>query len=95
VYVSQGAWKFTYLFVGNIIWFVPYGFMLPLLNGKLQFLLVAIYGLFLTILVEFTQFVTKRGVFELDDLILNTVGVIIGYGVYHITIGNKHRGKSK
>ena len=36
--------------------------------------------------IEFLQFITKRGYAEIDDVILNTMGVAIGFGVYRFLL---------
>lgn len=71
---------FIYLFVGNLIWFVPFGFLFPVLvkRGKQ----VILYGLLLSLLIEVCQFIFGTGVTEVEDLILNTAGTAIGYVVY-------------
>lgn len=68
---------FFYLFVGNIIWFIPFGFLAPLLwnTGKNTIL----YTLFLSLVIEVLQFVFGTGVTEVEDLILNTFGGAMGY----------------
>ena len=68
---------FIYLFFGNIIWFVPFGFLLKRLTrmtaGKIIFL-----GFLLSLFIETTQFIFGTGVSEIDDLLLNTLGAAIG-----------------
>jgi len=39
-------------------------------------------GFFLSFVIEFLQFMLGTGVSELDDLILNTVGALIGFIIY-------------
>ena len=36
--------------------------------------------------LEVFQLITKRGYFEIDDLIHNTLGVVIGYGLYRLAV---------
>ena len=73
-----GYWRyFIYLFVGNLIWFAPAGVLARLRGGKLW--QAALAGLGLSLLVETMQFVLGSGVSELDDLILNTCGALLGY----------------
>ena len=75
-----GYWRyFTYLFVGNLIWFAPAGVLVRLRGGKLW--QAALAGLGLSLLVESLQFVLGSGVSELDDLILNSLGAIIGFAL--------------
>ena len=73
---------FLYLFVGNLIWFVPLGFLLPVLTGLRGKVLLV--GLGLSLVIEVSQFVFGTGVTEVEDLILNTLGTGIGYGIYRI-----------
>lgn len=79
VKVYKGSlWQFIRLFVGNIIWFVPFGFLLPGIFDKLLFFKTVICGLGFSFGIELIQLIFKKGVFEIDDLILNTVGTAIG-----------------
>ena len=73
-------WKyFIYLFGGNIIWFAPAGFLVRLRRGRLWHALLI--GFALSFLIEAGQFILGSGVSELDDLILNTLGAVLGYGI--------------
>ncbi|MBO4847824.1 MAG: VanZ family protein [Clostridia bacterium] len=83
--LRAGKWDyFLYLFGGNIIWFLPAGFMVRLWGGRLPQALLA--GFLLSLVIETAQFVLGCGVSELDDLILNTLGAAIGYGVGCLTL---------
>ncbi len=116
-----GYWRyFTYLFVGNLVWFVPVGVLTWLeaarpirkladkqclslqagadkrADGKvpslqagadkradkqcLSLLWAAIFGFLLSLGIETMQFILGSGVSELDDLILNTLGAVLGWG---------------
>lgn len=66
----------------NICMFVPLGFLLPLMgntfqNGWMTYLTGFLFSLF----IEGVQLIAKRGIVEVDDLINNTVGCMIGYGI--------------
>lgn len=82
---------FFYLFVGNIIWFIPFGFLVPILwkTGRN----VILYTLGLSLVIEILQYIFGTGVTEVEDLILNTLGGAIGYLCYLIgrRIYEKHR----
>ena len=73
-------------FVGNILAFVPFGFFLPLLSIKLRSSFILFVGLTFgsSLLVELTQLLTRVGAFDVDDLLLNTVGGFIGYLVSRV-----------
>ena len=69
---------------GNILIFVPFGFLgivFPKLN---QFWSLILDFLFAIIILESLQYFTRLGVFDIDDVILNTVGVAIGFWIYQL-----------
>ena len=66
--------------VGNIIGFAPFGFILPSLAKGFQKLGAVAFATFcLSITFELLQLVLELGSFDVDDLILNTIGGILGY----------------
>lgn len=71
--------RIIYLFVGNIIWFVPLGFYLRRFTGRKRAVWqIFLAGLLFSFIIEFLQYVFGTGVSELDDLILNSLGAWIG-----------------
>ncbi len=73
-----GRWRyFTYLFVGNLVWFAPMGAWARL-RGR-SFAVGLLWTFLLSLGVEVSQFVFGCGVSELDDLILNTLGGCLGW----------------
>ena len=77
--VRRGDWfAFTYLFVGNIVWFVPFSMYLHYMGKQRTLLHTAIYGFLFSLLIETLQYVFGTGFSELDDLVLNMLGVWIG-----------------
>jgi glycopeptide antibiotics resistance protein len=68
---------------GNVGLFVPFGAMLFVLKGKpVSFLEVTFCACALSVVIELVQLITRVGVCDVDDMILNTVGGMIGYFVY-------------
>ncbi len=64
---------------GNIIMFIPFGF-LGWLNAKyFSFKKLIVDFLSVLIIVEILQYLTRLGVFDIDDLALNSLGVWIGF----------------
>ena len=64
---------------GNIIMFIPFGF-LGWLNAKyFSFKKLIVDFLSTLIIVETLQYLTRLGVFDIDDLALNSLGVWIGF----------------
>ena len=50
-----------------------------------SFLFVTCMGFMVSLLVETVQLITKVGCFDVDDLFLNTAGVMLGYLCYYIS----------
>ncbi len=65
--------------VGNVIIFIPFGFFMPMASKYRSFLSTFACGFLLSLGVEIFQLVTKIGSFDVDDLLLNTIGACIGY----------------
>jgi glycopeptide antibiotics resistance protein len=72
--------------LGNVIGFIPLGILLPLLSVRLKRMDKTIVTVFLISLTfETIQLLFNLGVFDVDDLILNTFGGVIGYIFYIVT----------
>lgn len=91
VYKTASTWQFVRLFFGNIGWFVPWGIMLPVLIKRNSLWLTVLTGLGFSFLIEITQYIFRKGFFEIDDLILNAFGAIIGYGILKLVYFVKER----
>lgn len=87
--IRAGNWGyFLYLFIGNLIWFAPAGFLVRLWGGR--FITALLIGFALSLLVEAGQFILGSGVSELDDLILNTLGACMGYALGCLVFKRKY-----
>lgn len=72
---------------GNIIIFIPFGFLLPVVVTYFnRFWKLLSITLIVTMSVETLQYVTKVGELDIDDVILNTLGSIMGYILYKIIV---------
>jgi glycopeptide antibiotics resistance protein len=81
-------------FVGNIIAFIPFGFLFAsLLSYKKRFtcLLTVLVSALLSAMVEIIQFVTRTGSCDIDDVILNTLGGTIGYIIFYVLFVRKEK----
>ena len=68
----------------NILLFVPLGFLLPMIWPKSnKFSSVLLYGVFFSLLIEASQLINFRQP-DIDDLILNTLGALVGYVVFRL-----------
>lgn len=69
--------------LGNIAIFIPFGLLLPIVQ-KDKSKKIILYGLFTSALIEIIQYVFALGSSDIDDLMLNTLGTVIGYLLYKI-----------
>ncbi len=74
---QEGPVRFCYLFFGNIVWFVPLGWALAARGVRLRWAALAGFGL--SFGIELGQFLLRTGVSEVDDLLLNTLGAVLGW----------------
>ena len=74
---------FTNLF-GNVVIFVPFGFFMPMASKYRSFFSTLFYSFGLSLCVETFQLLTKVGSFDVDDLLLNTLGGVVGYMIFVI-----------
>ncbi len=88
----QSIWEFTKLMfsgyfsrgfnniVGNVFVFAPFGYFISLLHKKCRKLkTVAIVGFFVSLFFEICQYVLYLGSADIDDIILNVLGVALGF----------------
>lgn len=72
---------------GNVFAFSPFGFMIPIVINKRKAFFRSVFAtFFFSLLIETSQLIMKVGVFDADDLLMNTVGGLIGYIAYKIAI---------
>ncbi|MBQ7521858.1 MAG: VanZ family protein [Clostridia bacterium] len=83
------SWQYmTVQIFGNILMTIPFGIMLPFLyKDKIKTFYISMALLF-PLLIEWFQLLlgiltkTMYRTFDVDDILLNFLGVIIGYGIY-------------
>lgn len=74
-----------YNILGNILLFVPLGFCIPLFfNKKNKLNKVILYGFLASLTIESLQLFTKNNITDIDDIIFNTLGSIIGFIIFNI-----------
>ena len=69
---------------GNVLIFVPFGFFMPMASRYRSLFLTLFYSFGLSFLVEAFQFVSRVWSFDVDDLLLNTIGGVLGYIIFVI-----------
>lgn len=78
------SWAFHNVF-GNVAVFIPFGLYLQLMGGKrlrISFLWVVFASLF----IEMTQFALNVGAADIDDVLLNALGGLIGILLYKLVL---------
>lgn len=69
-------WSFMIL-MGNVIMFFPFGFFAVLLWRKVSFSRTLLIGFLISLFIETVQLFVGRS-FDIDDILLNTLGVLLG-----------------
>lgn len=73
--------------LGNIILFMPLGLLIPAIYpAKRSMIKIIIISFLCSFTIEVTQFVSSRGIFDVDDLILNTIGGVLGYFLFNLIL---------
>lgn len=81
-----GFGSFLINILGNVIAFMPFGYLLPLLNRKYRrFFYVLFNTIIFSLAVEAVQMLTQVGIFDVDDIFLNTIGGVLGYLIFAIS----------
>ena len=76
---------------GNIVIFVPYGFFISMASRARGFFKTLFFSMGLSLCVEVTQLFTRVGSFDVDDILLNTIGGVIGYIVFLMCNGVRRK----
>lgn len=66
----------------NVMVFIPIGLLIGCSFRSLPWYKIFLYGFTMSVLIEFLQLILKRGFSELDDVMHNTIGFVIGYIAY-------------
>lgn len=76
--------------VGNVVVFIPFGFLIPYVLKRGRNFFVMLFNAFLFVLgIEVFQLFSAFGAFDVDDILLNCFGAVIGYFGYLIWEGIK------
>ena len=70
---------------GNILVFVPFGFLFPMVSRDGEKFSVMFANAFTFVLgIETFQLFSAFGAFDVDDILLNCLGAALGFGLYKI-----------
>ncbi len=81
------AWRESHEFIlwgliDNVIMMIPFGLLIPWINKRFHLLHTVALAFVLTLFIECTQYLTRLGYFDVDDIWNNLWGTIIGYGFF-------------
>ena len=84
-----GTWGVTVVahpyVIENILMFLPFEILFPFTFHIFRNLIVCIAtGFICSMGVGFIQFETERGYCQLDDIVMNTLGTLIGWVIYKL-----------
>ena len=68
----------------NLVLFVPVGFLLGVVFRKVTWWEVFLIGASLSMSIEILQLILQKGCCDFNDLISNTLGCMIGYGIFRL-----------
>ena len=83
------GWRAVFLNIfGNVLAFMPFGFFLPVIWERTRhWYITVILSFAMSLTVETMQLVGKVGSFDVDDLLLNTIGGFVGYIIFALAKG--------
>ena len=92
IYRDQlGAFAVFANLAGNILIFVPYGFFISMASRSRGFFKTLFFSMGLSLCVEITQLFSRVGSFDVDDILLNTIGGVLGYIIFLICSGIRRK----
>lgn len=78
--------------LGNFALFMPFGYFIPRLFEKYRvFIKFILFAFVILLSIEAIQVLTLRGSFDVDDIILNLAGAVIGFFIARIAKSRKER----
>lgn len=68
--------------IGNILLLVPFGFLIPFVFQKITWKKSLVIAIATGLIIEGLQVLLQLGIFDIDDVILNGLGVMIGFWIF-------------
>lgn len=81
---TQGGWYLVALYAfANAIVFLPVGILVPTIWKRFRdYKSILVIGVASSMVIEITQYILHCGVCQTEDLIMNTLGAVVGYWIY-------------
>ncbi|WP_375372917.1 VanZ family protein [Clostridium sp. CF012] len=88
--LNTTKYNFRVIFINlaaNIITFIPLGFFISLLfRRSCKLINITLSCMLIIICIELGQFILNVGVLDIDDIILNTLGCVLGFMIYKVIL---------
>ena len=78
-------------YIQNVLFFIPFGFLFPYKKWKTVFM----SALMTSTIIEAAQYIFNLGWCELDDVISNTAGALVGFGLFVIVHKLVYKGENR
>ena len=75
--IEMGYWIDIRL---NILLFLPLGFLLGTVTDNWR---IVLFGFILSVFIEFLQYIFAMGWCQADDVLNNTIGTVVGFGIWN------------
>lgn len=73
--------------VENVLLFIPYGFLCSWnFRWAKKFWRCTLFGAVTSFVIEFLQLVTGRGFFQIDDILTNVLGTVVGWLLFRVIV---------
>lgn len=82
--ICRGNTIFIYENILNVLMLMPLGVLLPIGFEQITYKQAALSGFLVSLIIEVMQLLTRRGLFEFDDILHNTLGCLLGYAIYKL-----------
>ena len=74
--------------IENVLLFIHFGFLPATLFRPMRNLVLSLMaGAFCSLMIETTQLITQRGYFQVDDILMNSIGTVIGCSCFCLLTG--------
>ncbi len=84
---SGSYWLILKNIIGNILLFIPLGFLIPLVSKKgSSGFIIALIGFGTSAVIESLQYFVAHRIFDIDDILLNALGAVVGYFAFRIVL---------
>ncbi len=81
--LASALTNLIYNIVGNIVWFIPLGWIVTKYY-RLSFFKTVMIGFLVSFSIESLQYILYTGISDIDDIIFNVIGTTLGYILYKI-----------